>query len=151
MSKPESLPTADLGAATTLIRIGYWERTASMAAGPEDTSWPRAQDMVDDSWDAADFFRDACLARDDVADHLERGFVARAYMGLAPCRLCSQVNGALELTDGTFLWPQGLPHYVRHHAVRLPHVFLEHVIAVRDAIEAASVEESWWKSLRVAD
>ena len=34
----------------------------------------------------------------EVADYLERGFVARAYMGVASCRLCSRANGALELT-----------------------------------------------------
>jgi hypothetical protein len=104
--------------------------------------------MVDGTWDEGVAFRDAALDRDDVADHLERGFAARAYMGLSPCRLCPQTNGALELTDGTFLWPEGLSHYVRHHAVRLPDTFLQHVISVRDALEAATADESWWQSLK---
>jgi hypothetical protein len=52
-------------------------------------------------------------------------------------------NASLELTDGTFLWPEGLTHYVRDHAVRLPDRFFEHVAGVTDAIESADVEESW--------
>ena len=139
----------DLADPTTLIRLGYWHRAASMAAGPGDDPWPKPQDMVDEGWDASERPGAAgYLDRDGVASYLERGFIARAYMGLSPCRLCRQNNGCLELTDGTFLWSEGLAHYVRDHAVRLPDRFLEHIAEVADAIESADVEESWWKSLR---
>jgi hypothetical protein len=110
----------DLADPTTLIRLGYWHRAASMAAGPVGDPWPKPQDMVDEGWDASERPGAAgYLDRDGVASYLERGFIARAYMGLSPCRLCGQNNGCLELTDGTFLWPEGLAHYVRDHAVRV--------------------------------
>jgi hypothetical protein len=35
--------------------------------------------------------------------------------------------GTQELTDGVWLFPEGLVHYVRHHAVRPPEPFLEHL------------------------
>ena len=33
------------------------------------------------------------------------------------------------MTDGTWLWPVGLVHYVRDHYVRLPHEFVSHAEA----------------------
>lgn len=132
---------------TQLIRIGYWAYRSSMAAGPIDESWPDAKEFVDEGWDAEERPGPAGhLDREDVAGFLERGFVARAYMGLSPCRLCLQMNGALELTDGHFIWPEGLAHYVRHHAVRLPDRFLEHIAGFTDRVEAADLDESWWRS-----
>jgi hypothetical protein len=35
--------------------------------------------------------------------------------------------GTQDLTDGVWLFPEGLVHYVRHHAVRPPEAFLEHL------------------------
>jgi hypothetical protein len=106
--------------------------------------------MVDDGWDASETPGAAgYLDRDVVASYLERGFIARAYMGLSPCGYAVKTTDAWELTDVTFLWPEGLAHYVRDHAVRLPDRFLVHVAGVTDAIESADVEESWWKSLRM--
>ena len=59
------------------------------------------------------------------------------------------MNGALELTDGHFIWPEGLSHHVRHHAVRLPDRFLEHIAAFTDRVEIADVDEYWWRSFAV--
>jgi hypothetical protein len=85
----------DLADTTTLIRLGYWPRTASMAARPVDDPWPKPQDMVDEGWGASQRPGAAgYLDRDDVASYLERGFVARANMGLSPCRLCGQTTQA---------------------------------------------------------
>lgn len=35
--------------------------------------------------------------------------------------------GHRDLTDGVYVWPEGLAHYVKAHAVRLPDDFLAHV------------------------
>ena len=114
-----------------LQRLGYW--------GDRDSGLPDPVTLVDESWD-----RDE---RGLVTDHLVRGFVARAYVGYSTCRICGAQNGSLELTDGAFVWPEGLAHYVTAHAVRLPAAFVEHVHAFTDAIESADVDESWWRSL----
>jgi hypothetical protein len=37
--------------------------------------------------------------------------------------------GDSDLTDGTWLWPQGLVHYVAVHGVALPQEFVAHVSA----------------------
>jgi hypothetical protein len=113
-----------------LLRLGYW--------GERGSGLPDPASFVDESWDDTD--------RDLVAGHLDRGFVARAYMGYSTCRICGAQNGSLELTDGVYLWPEGLGHYVTVHSVRLPDSFVNHVRSFTDAIESADVDESWWRS-----
>ena len=114
-----------------LQRVGYW--------GDRDSGLPDPRTLVDESWDEDE--------RGLVTNHLVRGFVARAYMGYASCRICGAQNGSLELTDGVFLWPEGLAHYVTAHAVKPPATFVDHVRSFTDEIEAADVDETWWRSL----
>lgn len=114
-----------------LQRVGYW--------GEAGSGLPAPSSLVDEAWDAAE--------RRLVAEHLGRGFVARAYLGYSACRICGAQNGSLELTDGAFVWPEGLEHYVTAHAVRLPDAFVEHVHSFTDEIESADVDETWWRSL----
>ncbi|MEV8371771.1 hypothetical protein AB0P21_03490 [Kribbella sp. NPDC056861] len=118
---------------SNLTLIGYWH-------GPEAAAgWPDPADFVDATWDDHE--------RDRVADYLRRGFVVRAYMGCSPCRLCDSVtNGDLELSDGVYVWPEGLVHYLVDHQVRPPEPFVSHVIAMSEAFEDAGRDESWWRS-----
>ncbi|MFI5707785.1 hypothetical protein [Kribbella sp. NPDC051620] len=68
-------------------------------------------------------------------------------MGYSPCRLCdSTTNGSLELSDGVYVWPEGLKHYVSDHGLRPPRSFVEHVIEMSEAFEDAGRDESWWRS-----
>lgn len=66
-------------------------------------------------------------------------------MGLSPCRLCGRQTGAMEYTDGTFVWPEGLAHYVDEHAVRLPKRVVEHALRRVQAIEDEPVDTEWWR------
>jgi len=45
------------------------------------------------------------------------------------CRFCGREIGFRELTDGRWVWPEGLGHYVEAHDVRLPEAFLASVRA----------------------
>lgn len=93
--------------------IGYW-RTDDDAS----SEYPHPSDWVDWGWD-----RDE---RSVVGGYLASGSLFRAYMGLSPCRICGRPNGAAEYTDGTYVWPEGLAHYVDEHAVRLPAEIVSH-------------------------
>jgi hypothetical protein len=88
-----------------LTMIGYWRST-------EDPEWPEPSHFIDPTHDGEE-------AR-AVASYLASGTVYRASAGFSPCRICGKNNGAVEYTDGTFVWPEGLAHYVRDHLVRLP-------------------------------
>ena len=115
-----------------LILIGYW-------FGPGEPGYPVAADFVDPDWDPDE--------RSDVIDHLQRGFVKGAFMGISECRFCGKNNGSLELTDGTYTWPEGLAHYLIDHEVRLPSQFVEHVQRMAMTIADATVDKEWWKSV----
>jgi hypothetical protein len=118
--------------AVTLILIGYWRSETH----PE---WPDPADLVDPQWDAQE--------RHMVTMYLASGTIARTYMGFSPCRLCGRQNGSLEYTDGEFIWPEGLAHYLDGHAVRLPTALVSRVIEKLDQIERATTDGAWWKVL----
>lgn len=122
-----------MSGADELTVIGYWD-------GPHTSAgWPRPEQFVDTEWDADE--------RELVADYLARGHVARACMGYSECRMCGQPNGSLEFSDGAFVWPEGLGHYVVDHAVRLPARFVEHAVARTESLELAPRDEAWWSAL----
>ena len=118
-----------------LILIGYWD-------GPSTCpGWPSVKEFVDAGGDAEE--------RELVADYLRTGLVARRCMGYSPCRFCGRNNGCLELTDGHFVWPDGLPHYVTDHDVRLPVCFVQHVLKMTDRLETAQRDETWWRHIQL--
>ena len=111
--------------------IGYW-------AGPGALNWPDPKDFVDPTWDR--------LERETIADYLRCGFIYRAFGGLSICRLCGRENGALELSDGVWLWPDGLAHYVDDHGVRLPAEFVDHALEYLDKLGDAERDVEWWRA-----
>lgn len=115
-----------------LVRIGYW-------LGDRAPGWPDPGRWVDPAW--------AEEEREELAGYLDRGMVARAYMGKSICRLCGELVGALELSDGTYVWPEGLSHYVRVHGVRLPAEIVMHARRLTECLEDAEIDDSWWRSL----
>ncbi|MBM0128153.1 hypothetical protein IMY96_25640 [Pimelobacter simplex] len=119
-----------------MILIGYW----SGGHGSNET-WPAVSDFIDHDWDEEERF--------DVGTYLKYGLVARAWMGYAPCRLCDkQTNGNLDLTDGVYLWPEGLAHYVLDHKVRPPEEFVRHVHALNRWSDDWQINDAWWRSKR---
>ncbi|MCZ4102453.1 MULTISPECIES: hypothetical protein [Streptomyces] len=112
-----------------LKALGYW-RSESVAGLPDVAA------MMDVEWDESE--------REIVADYLNQGQIVRQFMGVSRCRVCNEPNGNAELTDGEFIWPTGLSHYLTAHAVRLPSEFVMHVFRRLAALEEAKVDHSWW-------
>ncbi|PYC68359.1 hypothetical protein C7C46_29170 [Streptomyces tateyamensis] len=110
--------------------LGFW-------VTPEDQTLPNPADLVDDAWDESE--------RQWVAEYLNRGQFAGGWMGSSRCRICSRVNGYRDFTDGFYLWPEGLAHYVLDHAVRLPTEFFEHISQRHEALEELERDISWWR------
>jgi hypothetical protein len=71
--------------------------------------------------------------RKAICSHLEAGELYKTYRGFSWCRFeCGvQSLGHREYTDGYWVWPEGLVHYVRIHGIILPDEFVEHVMARR--------------------
>lgn len=58
-------------------------------------------------------------------EYFSSGTRVRQYMGYSRCRFCGEMNGSAELTDGTYIWPEGLAHYLCDHNMRLPQVLVD--------------------------
>ncbi|MEO6726992.1 MAG: hypothetical protein ABIP14_17015 [Blastocatellia bacterium] len=100
------------------ILIGYWR-------SKQEPSWPDPARFVDPQWEPE--------IRDVVIKYLDAGETLSMCMGRSWCRFrCREYGqwglGSSTLTDGVYLWPNGLSHYLEKHAVRLPQSFVEHVL-----------------------
>jgi hypothetical protein len=108
-----------------LPAIGLWSDS------PRGGVDPRL--LVDPAWAGNDRAR--------LVEYLSNGVEWCAYLGFSFCRFqCGIPNdqmGSTTLTDGSWLWPEGLPHYVASHGIALPDAFLDHARA-RDFTIATS-------------
>ena len=98
----------------TLKCIGYWkdrEDSGTFRDCPEPywLRWPRCDEKDSNS----------------ILAYLETGHKCRAYCGRARCRFprCGLTLGSKDLTDGEWVWPEGLEHYIVRHSVSLPDEF----------------------------
>ena len=126
-----------------LIGYGYW-RTQHDLCMP-DAAW-----FIDPTWAAAE--------RHQVTRYLRQGLPFAHWMGYDQCQFYCQIPGSLqpyrELTDGTYAWPELLPHYLEHHQVRLPQPIVSYIMrqssfpqaeAVAIA-ECTAVDKSCWQT-----
>ncbi|NYH52039.1 hypothetical protein HNR06_001628 [Nocardiopsis arvandica] len=69
------------------------------------------------------------ISRDWIADYLDEGAVVAASTTVLVDVLAedrSPICSLAVLTDGVWLWPSDLAHYVREYDVRLPAPFVRH-------------------------
>lgn len=110
-----------------LLPVGYWR-------SPEQPALPDPALNVDTTWDEAE--RRATLA------YLRSAPACLRFYGYSTCRLCGRSGpelGDSDRTDGTWIWPEGLPHYLEHHGVRPPEPLLVHLRTTRFRIEGPLV------------
>ena len=98
-----------------LILIGYWN-------GPDQEEWPDPHRFVHRHWNR--------YKRRFILEYLKNGYLFGGQMGYSWCRFkCRKYrryrrgNGSGELTDGKYIWPEGLAHYIEKHHVALPEEF----------------------------
>jgi hypothetical protein len=101
--------------ARTLIAVGFWH------VDGEKDEFPLAQSLVGEP-----YAPDLC---EGICRYLESGATFMSWRGFSSCRFrCGIYDGEMgssELSDGRWVWPEGLPHYVRAHHIRLPEEFLQ--------------------------
>jgi hypothetical protein len=103
--------------------VGRW-------SGGCDPFLPHPRWLVRRHWRAADrprivrYLRDAAILFGSFASSYCRfGCFPPDEEGACP------EMGGRDLTDGVWVWPQGLAHYVERHAVRLPDEFVATMVA----------------------
>lgn len=101
-----------------LKAIGFW------ITGLHDERQPAPQELVGTM--PAD-------QRARLVDYLAAGMTHESYLGLSWCRFGCGIDWALmgsrDLTDATWIWPEGLAHYVRDHRIVLPEEFVTHALS----------------------
>jgi hypothetical protein len=114
-----------------LRRVGFWR-------SDQQPTLPDPRVLVDTNWDAAERMR--------VIDYLESCYyIPVAQGGPSWCRFgCSPRPadiGTQDLTDGVWVFPEGLVHYIRSHGVKPPVEFLEHMQRLNFQVPKLSTSE----------
>jgi hypothetical protein len=95
--------------------VGYWKND-------ECRRYPQPQRLVQPGWHTQD------LAK--IITYLRSGRDYISYLGYSHCRFsdcrdeCRERNGVSDLSDGVWVWPEGLAHYIEKHSVILPEEFI---------------------------
>ncbi len=97
----------------TYKAIGYWH-------SEEQPTLPDPALFIDEDWDKTE--------KQSVIDYLKKGETLAVYRGWSWCRFgCTDGCGSADMTDGTYIYPEGLVHYIEKHHVRLPIDFVNHI------------------------
>jgi len=90
--------------------------------------WPYKFDNIDPYF-ALSGIKNLCDQR--IVSYLDSGFKLRGWLGYSFCRFhCGFPDskmGTWDLTDGTWVWPEGFSHYFKYHNLDIPPLFLEHI------------------------
>src|SRR5262245_20090519 len=117
-------------------RVGFWCPVGRGMTG--DPALPDPRQLVDLAWDPA--------IKAKVVSYLEKGRAERYYRGWSYCRfhcgIPDRQMGSHDYSDGMWVWPQGLAHYVEVHSVRLPNEFLAHLQSLDFEFPAHPEEET---------
>jgi hypothetical protein len=121
---------------SVLRAVGWWVET------PADLNLPAPQELVGEL---------SPTTRAALVKHLRSGLRHVQYRGYSWCRFCcgaaDSSMGSCDLTDGIWVWPEGLVHYIEAHSVVVPHEFIEHVLSGRAATKpdpTAAYDADYW-------
>lgn len=100
--------------------IGFWSDAREGDVSDSKLIHPR--DIVDPMW--------AVNERDKLVSYLKGGQNVNDYLGCSYCRfegIPDEMMGNSDLSDGVWVWPEGLHIYVERFGIRLPDKFFAHV------------------------
>jgi hypothetical protein len=118
----------------SLKAVGYWWSHPKYRL-PKNDRFPDPTLLVCPSWCAGE--------RQRIVVYLRAGRTYAQWRGVSYCRFECGISdaemGSRCLTDGEWVWPEGLAHYVERHKVRLPDEF------------AASMRRNGWEPPQNSD
>jgi hypothetical protein len=97
------------------MQVGFWRDVWL----PGCDAWPREREISSSSRHDA---HSRVADNDAFIEYLARAPVESWELGSSWCRLCGLAvrMGCSTRTDGVYVWPDGLLHYLVHHNVALP-------------------------------
>ena len=104
--------------------IGYWAAAPHWSWHPShhdgEPAWPDIRRAVLPGWRSAE--------REQLLAYVRSGHRCRGFLGFSACRFeCRSTYSSLgsgELTDGEWIWPEGLVHDMERRGVVLPEEFV---------------------------
>lgn len=120
-----------------LIGIGYWHNDFAK-------DFPDPGKFVDDDWNEEE--------RQTISIYLKSApALPYAAGGVSWCRFRCGISdlGSLEFTDGKYIWPEGLPHYIDEHKVKLPREVIDYMLSNKNIVpitDNVDVDWKWWKN-----
>jgi len=119
-----------------LKMLGFWR-------SKNEPLLPDPAKFIDDLWDKEE--------RLIVSRYLKSAQILSASPGSSWCRFrCKRKHvGSVTYTDGKYVWPEGLAHYIDVHFIRLPDEFIEHAIHNEKSYVGPPYDEiifnkDWW-------
>lgn len=101
------------------MEVGFWRRYEDKQLDPQDLRpWPEQTPCLNPNLDI-------------LIEYLSIGTIESFEYGYATCRLCGlycDEMGCCSLTDGKYVWPEGLSHYLTHHNIILPQEFIDYAL-----------------------
>jgi len=82
-------------------------------------NFPKVEMAIDVEWAPTDI--------NDLATYLQDCPIASTTGLSVPCLLCDKSLAMCYQSDGEWLWPCGLQHYLTAHSVVLPSRFVNHI------------------------
>lgn len=119
MGDDRAVPTIFISS-STLPMIGLWHSDFNSSRDP--LGFPHPELLMDPDWEKK--------RRRRIVNYLRHGDTLMRWEGYSFCRFkeCRYRKrerlGSRDLTDGRWVWPEGLWHYVADHHVRLPDEFV---------------------------
>ena len=110
-------PKVDVAWSPSLKLIGYWH--SEFGEQEEQNGFIHPCKVVDPNWERE--------FRAEIIRYLTTSPVVANFRGLSNCRFGCGENGSAEQSDGVWIWPEGLAHYVEQHNVTLPPAFVAHM------------------------
>ena len=85
---------------------------------------------------------------EEIIRYLRNGAEHIQFRGWSYCRIgCwRSILGTKDLTDGVWVWPEGLAHYVARHGVRLPDEFVAHARRNRFRVPSVRSLRPGWEN-----
>lgn len=97
-----------------------------------DSKYPPPQELVGE-------YEDKIQSK--IVNYLNNGHILNVYRGQTFCLFrCNHHQSFVELTDGRWVWPRDLAHYVHAHSVQLPPDFIADALS---STEHPKFNEVW--------
>lgn len=96
-----------------LLAIGYW-------FGRHDPKLPLPELFIGDPWNEEE--------KKATIEHIKKGKEYATSAGFSTCRICKQIMGSRDYSDGLFIYPAKFEHYIEVHNLKPPKAFIDHAL-----------------------